>query len=274
MSQVLYSIWAQTKYLKEADVDMWENVIFPTDWKIPLFKEYYTHDLYCDAIMLDTMNRGLIYNDPQWTKYALEVWSKKRYPIWKQLADTMEYEYDPIENYNRGEEWHDWGTHNIKLHSEGKSTDKGKISVYNKEQYERDLKDELDGTVDTKTLQTAASFNIRQGTEPNIDPDDIFKAQLYPQQGMKEHQKTDNTTTLTGDATTTDDGFNERNLTYEFGNDGSDKKRYEDKHTGRVRGNIGVTSTQTLIEQQRQIVKFDIVQFIVQDFIDTFCIVV
>lgn len=253
---------------------MWENVIFPTDWKIPLFKEYYTHELYCDAIMLQTMNRGLIYNDPTWTKYALEVWSKQRYPIWKQLADTMEYEYDPIENYNRGEDWVDWGSHTIKLHSDGESADTGQIDIFNKRDYDRNLKDTTETDTTNNALQTAASFNIRQGLEPNTDPDDPFKAQMYPQQGAKEHQHLDSIVSYSGEDNTIDDGYNKRDLHYNFETDGTDDKEYEDNHKGRVRGNIGVTSTQALIEQQRTIVQFDIVKYIVQDFIDTFCIVV
>lgn len=41
-----------------------------------------------------------------------------------------------------------------------------------------------------------------------------------------------------------------------------------------ARGNIGVTSTQDLINQQREVVQFDIIQFIVEDFKSEFCVMV
>lgn len=45
-------------------------------------------------------------------------------------------------------------------------------------------------------------------------------------------------------------------------------------HTGRVWGNIGVTSTQQLIEQERSVSEFDMVKYIADDFANEFCLMV
>lgn len=43
-------------------------------------------------------------------------------------------------------------------------------------------------------------------------------------------------------------------------------------HTGRISGNIGVMSTQELINRQRDVVQFDVVSVIISDFKKEFCI--
>ena len=42
--------------------------------------------------------------------------------------------------------------------------------------------------------------------------------------------------------------------------------------TAHLRGNIGVTTTQQMIEAQREIVDFNVINFIVRSFINRFCI--
>lgn len=60
----------------------------------------------------------------------------------------------------------------------------------------------------------------------------------------------------------------------------SDKNDAESTDTGTVEivreygGNIGVTMTQELIEAQREVVKFDIVQYIVDSFRKRFCLLI
>lgn len=48
----------------------------------------------------------------------------------------------------------------------------------------------------------------------------------------------------------------------------------ESKHTGRVWGNIGVTSTQQLITQEREVSQFNLYDFIADDFAKEFCLLV
>lgn len=60
-------------------------------------------------------------------------------------------------------------------------------------------------------------------------------------------------------------------------NDSMDTTEAEDRTTEeniRAYGNIGVTSTQDLIKQQREVVQFDIIQYIIDDFKSEFCILV
>lgn len=82
-------------------------------------------------------------------------------------------------------------------------------------------------------------------------------------------------------------GFNNANSsekTYSYSDtmSGSNKDTndYEEANTGTIKherkeqGNIGVTSTQYLIEEERRIAEFNIIDYIITDFIKRFCLLV
>lgn len=46
------------------------------------------------------------------------------------------------------------------------------------------------------------------------------------------------------------------------------------EHTGRVHGNIGVTTTQAMIREQRDVVQYNVYQKIINDFEDRFCLMI
>lgn len=54
--------------------------------------------------------------------------------------------------------------------------------------------------------------------------------------------------------------------------DGNNRNQSQGKYKSRVHGNIGVTTTQQMIEQERESVKFCMTQFIIDDFISRFCV--
>ena len=45
-------------------------------------------------------------------------------------------------------------------------------------------------------------------------------------------------------------------------------------HVGRLRGNIGVTTTQHMIMEERDVARFDVYAYIADDFCREFCIMV
>lgn len=55
-------------------------------------------------------------------------------------------------------------------------------------------------------------------------------------------------------------------------NSGSNNANSTNSFTNRIHGNIGVTTTQQMIEQERMSVQFCMTQFIIDDFISRFCI--
>ena len=84
----------------------WDNTIFDL-MQIP--SELNRDDLI-DNLLAETAELEVLYPNPVVFKNLLGVWSKKQIDIWERLYDTTQYEYNPIENYNRYETGSDDGT--------------------------------------------------------------------------------------------------------------------------------------------------------------------
>lgn len=60
-----------------------------------------------DAILLDCQELELVYPSGGYMKIAIESWSRCCVPEWSRMWKAAIAEYDPIENYDRKEEWTD-----------------------------------------------------------------------------------------------------------------------------------------------------------------------
>ena len=77
-------------------------------------------------------------------------------------------------------------------------------------------------------------------------------------------------TTVTGSATAyNSDTFKD---TSKSSSSGSNTSSSDGTYTSRVHGNIGVTTTQQMIQQERDSVQFCMTEFIINDFITRFCV--
>lgn len=134
----------------------------------------------------------ILYPDIQTFKTILRSWSSHRIDVWARIYNASRLDYDPIENYDRKEEWTDTGT------AEG-----------NAEQY-------------------TAGYNPNNLGDPP---------------GMVKQAEADSGSSSTG------------------------------RHEGRVHGNIGVTTTQQMLEQELNIAgKLDVYVYIINDFKRRFCL--
>lgn len=162
-----------------------------------------------DNILLESENLEVLYSNPDFLKAAITVWSTERLPIWEKLYATTQYEYNPIENYDRYEE----GTNSASGSSSGQN-------------------------------ESASS-----GENESITSNTAYDSNTFADSAKANSSGSNNVT-------------NSGNNEYE--NSGS--------FTTHVHGNIGVRSSQELIEQERRIADFCITSYIVEEFIDKFCI--
>ena len=126
----------------------------------------------------------VLYPQPEAMKFFVSEWAKERISVWNRLEATLHYEYDPISNYDRKEEW----------------------------------EDESSGESEALT----AGYNSSGSDVPESKSNASGRA----------------------------------------------------KRKGRSYGNIGVTTTQQMIEQERRISEFDIDHIIINEFMKTFCLLV
>ena len=84
----------------------WDNTIFDL-MQIP---EALDKPTLVDNLLAETAELEVLYPNPIIFKNLVGVWSAKQIDIWNRLYATTQYEYNPIENYNRYETGSDSGT--------------------------------------------------------------------------------------------------------------------------------------------------------------------
>lgn len=191
-----------------------------------------------DVILMRTRELEILYPDFTYMKNRITIWSNKYQINWKKLYDTTVLEYNPIENYDRMEDWTD---------TDDESTTSARDNTRN-----------TNNTVkSTITNEIMNSVNV-------TDQNTAFNA------GLADHAKqiTDGDTTEKGTITNTETGKDTENENVNGGRTGRHTR------TGRAHGNIGVTTSQQMIQSERDLVVFNLYDLIAESFIENFCLMV
>lgn len=280
----------------------WDSTLFDG----MLLPEGLDRSTVIDTILLETTDFPLVISDLETLRYSIELWSKHRVDIWTKLLETTQYEYNPIENYDRYEITHDdlyetgYGT--VKGDGGEDRTDRtvvksGAIIRSTTGFVER----EKSGAVDKSILGSYTDAN--SGTDVNTNAVSAFNDSGYSdhEQSRLAHglsvERSYNGYVETEDYTgyKETERYNNYNLTEDYGlpdsienpteseivktkKQGGERtdKNFNNNRTinGHIHGNIGVTTTQQMIEAERKVVNFDVVDQIVTDYKTTFCILI
>ena len=267
----------------------WDNSIFNL-MQIPSALD---RDTLIQNLLAETAELEVLYPNPVVFKNLVGVWSAKQIDIWNRLYATTQYEYNPIENYNRYETGSDSGT--------GRTTHSG-----------------TDTTTETTTHggSDALNTNSREGgsegenTTSSIEQDgqDVvtgadtkghwvagFDSQASgSDDGLVKQTRDQDDATTTTEYGKTEDGTGTKTTTFGKTETIQETKTYgetigktgglthgeqvattnEGEHELHAHGNIGVTTTQKLIREQRDIDLFNVYDIIIEDFKMRFCILV
>lgn len=210
-----------------------------------------------DLLLTETAGFNMIYPDPNMFKQRLDTWNTRRLPIWGKLWATTQFEYDPIANYDRTE------THTESV------THTGTDSTQRNDQITHT------GTDGTQSAETATHTGTVQNQ--NNATDTIQKTGFNSDTLQTTEQDTHNgTSTDTNNLTDSVNGSATRtvNLSDNMTGNQTRTQNLQDsvEREIRAKGNIGVTTTQQMIEAERDTVKFDMYKVICDDFIDAFCV--
>ena len=84
----------------------WDDTIFDL-MQLP---EEMDRQTLIDNLLAETAELEVLYTNPVIFKNLVGVWSRKQLDVWNRLYATTQYEYNPIENYNRQEAGTEGGT--------------------------------------------------------------------------------------------------------------------------------------------------------------------
>lgn len=83
-----------------------------------------------NTILMNGAEFEILYADPEFMVDLIGIWSKKWYHTIERWIKLVNIDYEPLENYDRHEEWTDDGVSATSGHSTGNSTGTGYKSAY------------------------------------------------------------------------------------------------------------------------------------------------
>lgn len=209
-----------------------------------------------------------MYADPSVMAAAISIWSAKNQYTFEHVAKIYEASYSPIENYDRYEDISTTTDRKVKDDTTGTGTKKETIKNNSTVTTDSD-------TTDTHTT-SHTGFDTNAVTHTGYDTTDVeTKTSAYDANTYEPDSKTsttytpgatDTTTftpgstdTITGgtteDTTVTNDGTSSRNTTSNSTTNKGVTENEKVKHTGHLRGNIGVTTATQMETEEYEFIK-------------------
>lgn len=196
-------------------------------------------DTVKNMLLIETVGMSILYPDAPFLKKAIALWSAERSDVWQKLYNTTVLEYDPIENYDRREE----------------SSEENIGNEHVQSSQERNTDSESRGS----SQQHRSGENTVTAANTAYNSNDFADTSKSTSSGSDDIMDS-----------TVSSGSGTENVS------GSGKKSSTDlrKLFSRIHGNIGVTTSQQMIMSEREVAEFCMVDYIVNDFISRFCVMV
>lgn len=196
-------------------------------------------DVLIDNILYEAATLEAYYPDPNFMKFMIGRWSFMNQSVWQKLYDTTVLEYNPIFNYDRTEEW-----------SENEQMlDKRTLAGTERE---------------TSTDNSSGEIRSSGTVQSELNVSGYNESSYVPREQTIETPNTLTSNTSETDRIVSIDKNDTENM---------DRKR-DNIRTGRAFGNIGVTTTQQMIQQERETVLFNMYKVITDSFIERFCLMI
>lgn len=206
-------------------------------------------------ILMEGGEFEVLYANPDFMRQMIGIWTQKHYRTFDKWIKALNIEYSPLENYDRMEEWTDTGSEKSNRKNNGTLTDSSNGSVH---------------TEGNEHTSGNASNISKSDTENKVS---AFDSSSYQPENMTENNNTthsenseqvnNSTDTTTSNHT---NGSTSNNEDYSQNTTGL--------HSGRTHGNIGVTTSQQMLQSELDIARFNIVQQITDLFLQEFCIMI
>ena len=205
------------------------------------------HDAVIADILLDSAELEVLYPDPEYMKFAIGNYSRRRIDTWTKLYKTTTFEYNPI--------WNKDGTitETEEISRTGDTSGKSNTTT---------------ATSGTSNTTTATSGNSSGNSET-----DTYVFGFNESNGAQSGRTTESGANSSS-GNSTENGTSSGNST-ENGTSSENRKDNEKRtYTRSEQGNIGVTTTQAMIREEREVDEFSIIDYIARDVINKMCLLV
>ena len=230
------------QYLNNNGDDLFVNMILPVD---------IDRQTFIDSCMLRGAEFEILYADADTMKYAIGAWSRKWQHTLTKWAEALKIDYNPLENYDRYESWSD-----DKSGSDSRSgNDSRNGSDFRNESNERAGSNSQNGSA-----SDSAVMNGNQTKESGRAGYDSATYSPLDQETAENSNNTSSASVTTAESTSNESGTRaEAGGHTESGNHAENGTREESAiHTGRMHGNIGVTTSQQMLQSEWEVAKLNV----------------
>ena len=201
-----------------------------------------------DNILFECSELEIAYPQPDTLKRMIGVWSTSNQYTWQTLLKSTQFEYNPI--WNKDGTVTETETHGGKF--ERATTENGTNT--NTQTGKNTQSADNTNTANSETIGQVSAFNsTNAATWDN-------KEKTSVNDDGEQHS----TATTSGETSGTETRTNSRNETE------TDTRTIT--HTRTEQGNIGVTTTQSMIEEERRVARFNFIDAVTESFKAKFCI--
>lgn len=247
MSLAKITLYGMFQWMQNSEDDLFSQLNLPTGME--------ASDLI-NTIMMHGAEFEVLYANPQYMQSMIGIWSNKWYHTFERWIKALDIDYDPLENYDRREEWTDAGSKN----RSGSGTDTGFRS--NAENRKSNTQSEED----TNSQAANSTYSKSEHDSTNEHQVSAFDSSTYQSESKDILTGDDNTTNGSSATSSIGKKFNTDDVTENRTEAETDSRNRSDQeqeataaaHSGRIHGNIGVTTSQQMLEAEFNIAKFNL----------------
>lgn len=282
----------------------------PNKFGIPSgYEDSYYTDVTIDPqtvienLLVECAEFEILYSDFNALKRIIKIWSAKEKPVWQKMFNTTCYKYNPIWNKDGKTVWMErqTGSGTKQEKETGTKTNTGTSTItdeYTSTTTETEkVTDDYTSSSNTTNKTTGKGSGTKSGSDETTG-----KVSAYNSTDFQNREKTNSssnetnttnneedftgtgkvdtsgtkTTTGNGNASNSGTKTSENNTdeTNNVSRETIDSNAGETMHEQTETGNIGVTMTQQMITAEREIAMFNIIDFIINDFKERFCLLI
>lgn len=293
MSNAKITLFGCDAYFNNLGQSVFDNLTLP---------EGITKDTLVDNILVRGGDFECMYGDPEFIRRAIGAWSLKWQPTMKRWVDALAIEYAPLENYDRIEDWTDnversdastsnmsESESNTESASGVQSTTLGSSETNNESAtYSQSDAKHTDSDTDLITDRNAydnppkhtitRSAYDSSNYEPLSQETDTGKWKETTSGDSNESSATssdsNSSSTITRSGTDSVSSANDRQASNSRMSDqnASSAMNNDSVHSGRIHGNIGVTTSQQMLLAELELGYWNIYEKITELFLQEFTI--
>lgn len=232
MSSAKITLVGLYNYLQKADIDLFSNLTLPDD-------------IDTDTVIANILQKSsefeVQYPDTEYMINSIKYWSSKWYWTFDKWVKAINIKYEPLNNYDRTEEWTDDNEH-----------------------------EDENNITSNRTLTDNSSVTGNQTENTTGSSDTEVTKSAYDSSDYQPYEKSETDTSDTNTVNNTTQSTSTRGDNYTEGHtsDGT----YKNTHKGRMYGNIGVTTSQQMLNDELQVAYFNLYDRIAEIFINEYCI--